>query len=80
MEAVNTAPSSIEPMILPPPNIIDQLNQYVRIGDLLGLKQQLNELLKTDPGYQNFALRIRTLANEFRLGEIKKILSVEEIK
>ncbi|MGR9045463.1 MAG: ATP-binding protein [Gammaproteobacteria bacterium] len=79
-EIAQVATTSVEPMILPPPNIIEQLNQYVRIGDLLGLKQQLNELLKTDPSYQTFALRIRTLANEFRLGEIKKILSIEEVK
>ncbi|MCH9698402.1 MAG: response regulator [Gammaproteobacteria bacterium] len=63
------------PMVVPPLNIIQQLNQYVRIGDLLGLKQQLNELIITDPGYQPFALRLRNLANEFRIGEIKTILN-----
>lgn len=68
-------PSADQPMIIPPTNIINQLVQYVRIGDLLGLKQQLNELIITDPGYQPFALRIRALANEFRIGEIKTILN-----
>jgi hypothetical protein len=67
-------------MILPPINIINQLIQYVRIGDLLGLKQQLNELIITDPGYQPFALRIRALANEFRIGEIKTILTDQKAK
>lgn len=66
--------ASLESMILPPPNMIDQLAQFVRIGDLLGLKQQLNELIKTDPGYQPFALRLRNLANAFRIAEIKRIL------
>ncbi|OQK15536.1 hybrid sensor histidine kinase/response regulator [Methyloprofundus sedimenti] len=65
------------PMIIPPPNIINDLIQFVRIGDLLGLKQELNELIKSDSGYQAFALRIRTLATEFRIGEIKKILNVQ---
>ena len=63
-------------MTLPPPNIINHLIQYVRIGDILGLKQELNELIKTDPVYQIFALRIRTLANEFRIDEIKKMLTL----
>ncbi len=64
-------------MTIPPPNIINHLIQYVRIGDLLGLKQELNELVKSDSVYQNFALHIRTLANEFRIGEIKQILSLQ---
>ncbi|MEE9346301.1 MAG: response regulator [Methylococcales bacterium] len=75
-----TTTSADQPMILPPTNIINQLIQYVRIGDLLGLKQQLNELIITDPGYQPFALRIRALANEFRIGEIKTILNNHKVK
>jgi signal transduction histidine kinase/CheY-like chemotaxis protein len=69
-----------DPMTLPPPNIINHLFQFVQIGDILGLKQELNELIKTDPAYQTFALRIRTLANEFRIGEIKKILQLQSDK
>lgn len=67
--------SSKETMILPPPNVIDHLNQYVRIGDLLGLKQELNELIKTDARYQTFVLRLRNLAAEFRIAEIRKLLN-----
>ena len=63
-------------MVIPPPNIIHELDQFVKIGDLLGLKQQLNELIKADSSYQKFALRIRSLANEFRIEEIKKMLNV----
>ncbi|MGR9116871.1 MAG: response regulator [Gammaproteobacteria bacterium] len=66
-----------EPMITPPDSVIEHLIQFVRIGDLLGLKQQLNELVKTEPAYQPFVLRIRTLANEFRVKEIKKMLGVQ---
>lgn len=76
-EPEETRTETNHPMILPPPNIMNDLGQYLKIGDLLGLKQQLNELIKTDASYQSFALRIRTLANEFRIGEIKKILNVE---
>ncbi len=74
-QAENTAPVINDPMIVPPTNILQQLSQYVRIGDLLGLKQQLSELMLADPGYQPFALRLRNLANEFRVGEIKAFLA-----
>lgn len=76
-QPIKKHPTSHAPMTLPPPNIINHLKQFVQIGDILGLKQELNELIKTDPIYQSFALRIRTLANEFRIGEIKKILQLK---
>lgn len=66
-----------EPMIAPPPNIIRKLQQYIRIGDLLGVKQQLNQLVEAEPRYQGFAMRIKSLANEFRIAEIKKLLNPE---
>ncbi len=66
-------------MLFPPPNVIEQLMQFVRIGDLFGLKHQLNELIKSEPGYQDFCRRIRTLANEYRIGEIKKFLNTQPV-
>lgn len=69
--------TTIDPMIIPPPNIINDLLQFVLIGDLLALKQELNELIKSDSSYQPFALRIRKLATEFRIAEIKNILSAQ---
>ncbi len=61
--------------IMPPPNIIKQLMGFVQIGDLLGLKHQLNELIMSEPRYKEFTQRIKTLANQFRIGEIKKLLN-----
>jgi hypothetical protein len=49
--------------------------RFVQIGDLLGLKQQLNELVKSEPSYKSFTQRINTLANQFRIGDIKKFLN-----
>ncbi|MFK5950473.1 MAG: ATP-binding protein [Methylococcales bacterium] len=60
--------------IIPPPNIINQLMQFVKIGDLLSLKHQLNELVISEPCYQAFSKRINLLASEFRIAEIKKLL------
>ena len=62
---------------LPPLNIIDQLMEFVKIGDLLGLKHQLNTLIISEPQYKNFANRIKILASEFRIGEIKTLLKTE---
>ena len=59
---------------MPPPIIFNQLMEFVQIGDLLGLKQQLNNLIMNEPSYKDFTQRIKTLANEFRIAEIKKLL------
>jgi len=59
---------------LPPLEVIQELTGYVRIGDLLGLNQQLNELIRQHQEHAHFAQSIMTLSNEFRLVEIKKIL------
>ena len=60
---------------LPPPNIINQLLEFVKIGDLLGLKHQLNDLVISEPSYKPFTQRIIALANEFRIADIKKLLT-----
>ena len=60
--------------ISPPLNIINQLIGFAQIGDLLGLKHQLNDLIMSEPRYTGFMHRINTLANEFRIGDIKQIL------
>ena len=60
---------------LPPPTILKQLMEFVKIGDVLGLKQHLNELVITEPSYKAFTQRITVLANEFRLADIKALLN-----
>lgn len=67
-------PPEEERMERPNSEIREQLMQSVRIGDLIGLKQQLDELIDTQPRYQIFAQRLRNLASGFQLGEIKKLL------
>jgi signal transduction histidine kinase/CheY-like chemotaxis protein len=55
-------------------DIIQAINGFVRIGDLLGLNQYLNELIQQHPEFNYFARRIITLAGKFDMLEIKKIL------
>ncbi|MDP2903731.1 MAG: ATP-binding protein [Methylovulum sp.] len=64
------------PSQLPPQEIIDGLVHFVRIGDMLGLDKRIDELSQQAPDYQPFLLKIKTLAGEFRIGEIRKLLAL----
>lgn len=61
-------------LLLPPADILQTLNAFVRIGDLLGLSKKLEELVKNNPQYLPLSTRIKILSSEFRLAEIKKLL------
>jgi len=63
-----------EPLLQPPADVIENLVPFVRIGDLLGLNKQLDELVRQSPEYRPFTTRVKTLAAEFRIAEIKKLL------
>ncbi|KAF3983833.1 MAG: response regulator [Methylococcales symbiont of Hymedesmia sp. n. MRB-2018] len=65
-------------LVHPSPNIILQLMAFVQIGDLLGLKHQLNNLVRSEPCYKTFTQRVTALANEFRIEEIKNLLNDNE--
>jgi CheY-like chemotaxis protein len=64
----------------PPPEVLAVIDSYVKIGDLLGLNQYLADVTETGTEYQDFALYILMLSNEFRLAEIKKFLTVHHEK
>lgn len=59
----------------PSTEIIDMLAASVRIGDLLGLSRQVKQLGDEYPEYQAFLSKIKQLAGEFRVSEIKKLLN-----
>jgi CheY-like chemotaxis protein len=63
------------PMQRPPAEIIELLMGSVRIGDLLGLTKQLKQIGGEYPEYQTFFTKIKQLAGEFRVAEIKKLLN-----
>ncbi|MGZ8184606.1 MAG: hybrid sensor histidine kinase/response regulator [Methylobacter sp.] len=66
-----------EPLLLPSTEVTKNLVHFVRIGDLLGLNKQLDELVKHQQQYRPLALRIKALASEFRIAEIKKLLALQ---
>jgi signal transduction histidine kinase/CheY-like chemotaxis protein/purine-cytosine permease-like protein len=55
-------------------NILDRFNDFVRIGDLIGLNQYLIELKETKPEYRDFLSQMMQLSSEFRLLELKQLI------
>ncbi len=72
MRTEHTTDATVE---RPPAAIIEALGDFVRIGDLIGLTRGLEPLL---PEYPLFAAKLKALAAEFRIGEIKKMLIVND--
>ncbi|MGJ0516869.1 MAG: hybrid sensor histidine kinase/response regulator [Methylomicrobium sp.] len=66
--------ASAATLVRPPAEIIELLMGSVRIGDLLGLTEQLKQIGGEYPEHQAFFTKIRQLAGEFRVAEIKKLL------
>ncbi len=75
-QTAQNKPESLDNFQLPPAQIVEDLTAYVRIGDVFGLNQSLSELIQQHPEYTCFAEKIITLAREFRLVEIKKLLHI----
>ena len=73
---INISDSLLEEVMLrPTEEIIEKLQHFVRIGDLMGLNKHLDILVKNQPEYRPFILRVKVLIKEFRIAEIKKLLS-----
>ncbi|MGR9037101.1 MAG: hybrid sensor histidine kinase/response regulator, partial [Gammaproteobacteria bacterium] len=71
-----TDSSLSEAELTPPVEIIASLAEYVRIGDLLGLDKQLDIINLNHLECRQFVLKIKRLSSEFRIAEIKNMLSV----
>jgi DNA-binding response OmpR family regulator len=65
------------PMVRPPNEYLQALAAHAKIGDLRGLSEQLQALVRADPSHRAFADQLQTLAREFRLGDIKRLLKEE---
>jgi hypothetical protein len=60
---------------LPPMGVLEELNSFIRIGDLFALNQYLIEFIRLSPEYEPFAQHVLLLSKEFRVGAIKKLLN-----
>jgi hypothetical protein len=67
---------AVNAMEIPPAELVQACIDYVRIGDLLALKQTADKLAASDPQYAVFFAKLKSLANEFKVGEIRKLLNI----
>jgi len=63
-------------LAVPPEPLLQGCVDCVRIGDLLALKKQLDELAAAHPDYAGYFAKLKTLAGEFRVGELRKLLNM----
>jgi signal transduction histidine kinase/CheY-like chemotaxis protein/purine-cytosine permease-like protein len=64
-----------EPMQIPPSTLLGPLAEYARIGDLHGLNDKLHALAQSQPNYAAFVTHLQTLSKDFRLADIKRLLT-----
>ncbi len=69
--------SDSAPIRFPDGDTLRELAQLARIGDLRGVTEQLQQLADQQPDYAPFAAHLQGLAKEFRLADIKRLLSEE---
>jgi DNA-binding response OmpR family regulator len=62
-------------MQMPQPHQLHELEQLAKIGDLHGLGQRLQTLQANEPHYAAFVAHVQTLSKDFRLADIKRLLS-----
>jgi len=61
--------------IFPPLHIIKDIYGLAAIGDVLELRERLDELATQDHAFMPFVNRLQTLVQQFQLGRIQRILS-----
>jgi hypothetical protein len=66
--------STSEQMIMPSPTVLNLLQEMARAGDVGGLEEQLIDLEK-NPRYQVFAEKLKTLAEQFQIQQIRDLLN-----
>ncbi len=61
---------------VPSTELLEPCVAHVRIGDIQGLKSTLEQLCQTQPQYSAYFVKLKSLANEFRIGEIRNLLKM----
>ncbi len=62
-------------MTLPPAEWVKELQMLVLSGDMAQILDRLQALEQTEPTYQNFVERVRTLAQQFQIKKLRLFLS-----
>jgi len=56
--------------------MIQEIQSFVRIGDLMGLNKYLTVLEVHNPQFRDIVRQLMLLGKEFRLTELKKIINL----
>jgi len=67
-------PDVEQPLIPPPQEEITQLYELAIIGDIMGLRDRIEELAQGAPPYTLFLARLRKLAKDLRISAIQDFL------
>jgi PAS domain S-box-containing protein len=67
-------PATSKQTILPPRNVLNVLQEMAKAGDVGGLEEQLIDLEK-NPLYETFAEKLKTLAEQFQIQQIRDLLN-----
>ena len=71
-----TAPrrlTDLDDMPLPPLEVLEVMYEYIKMGDLWGLKTQAEQLLEGDQAYQAFVNQVLELVQGFEEKELSKL-------
>ena len=71
-----TAPaiSSVEPMVLPSPERLHNLQEMIDLGYFRGILKQLDEIAVNEPGTVTFVQHMRQLAQQFQLDAMTGVI------
>ncbi len=75
-EPVRTNAGPAKPMNIPTAAILHECIVCMRIGDISGLKKVLAQLAAGHPEYAEFFAKLHQLADQFQIGEIRRLLNM----
>jgi hypothetical protein len=61
--------------IIPSLSELDLLYKSVRIGDIMGIREQLDTIEQIDPSYQVFVKKLRHFAQTFQMKQIRELIA-----
>ena len=73
-ETVNAAPEAAAQMLVPPPDILDELRYLARRGNMQKLRQRAAELAQQDEQWRPFSEKLRRLAQNYAEDDIRDLL------
>jgi len=71
---INTGAHLVEQIIPPLHEELARLDDLAMIGDIMGIREVIQEIEELDPKYAPFAIKVRNLAKAMKVSEIQRII------